>query len=129
MAKKKNVIKEVQPKAVKLNTDVDLNEIGEKRIIVVSDAPKVKSKSKGAGGKVSTEFATVGEDGSTIRTMDVLQPFIKEADVRKIGIAKWHRYGRKGAPVYTTVINGRRFKMHEPEFFDCKNKGLVIQDG
>ena len=127
--KKKNPVKEVQPKAVKLNKDVDLNEIGSKKIVVTKDAPKVNSKTKGPDGKMITDFANINEDGGTTVMMDVLQPFITVEDVRKIGIAEWHVFRTKPNIVYTTVINGRRFKMYAPEFLDAKNQGLVIQVG
>ena len=124
--KKKNIVtQETQPKAVKLNTGVDLNEIGKDTIIVHKDAPQVKKKTE-IGGKSSTEFKPVGEDMGTVSRRDILQPFIKEADVKKMGICKW--YQMPGNPnVFSTVVNGRRFKMHIADFEDCKNKGLVIR--
>lgn len=127
-AKKKNIVKESQPKAVKLNTDVDLNTIGKQTIEIANDAPAIKKKDVNAENKKTTEFMQPGEDGGVIKKIDILQPTLTEAEVMKIGIAKWHKFkGRED--IYTTVINGRRFKLPKPLFMRLKDKGLVIQDG
>ena len=121
----KNKPKESQPKAVKPNTEVNLDEVGKVPLTTFKDSPKVKSLSTGDQGQPVTVF-DLGNNGERPVTMDTLQPFLTEKEVEKIGIYKWHKYG---PGVYTTVVNFRRFKLTESVFLKLKDRGLVIQDG
>jgi len=128
MPPKKDIVKESQPKAVKLNTETDLNTIGKQSILTSSDAPGIESDTKSESGKKTTIFKPPGMENTVVKQIEILQPFITEAEVVKIGIAKWHEY-RGNPEIFTTVINGRRFKMYRSEFMKAKDRGLVLQDG
>lgn len=127
MPSKKNTPVESQPKAVKLNKEVDLDTVGKHTQVVMKDAVKVK-KIETNNGQTRTVFDFEGQTGERAVPITVLQPFLSMEEVEKIGIAKWHTY--KGNPnIFTTVINGRRFKLDKEVFERCKDKGLVLQDG
>lgn len=127
MAKAKNIVKDSQPMAEKLNKEVDLNEIGKARVQTSVSTPNVIATGSDPSGKSITEFESpMEQSGDRIKTMDILQPFLTKEEVEKIGICKWRLYRTKPDILYTTVINGRRFKLREPEFLDLKDKGRVI---
>ena len=125
----KDPIKVDQPKAIKPNTGVDLNKIGKAPITTMRDDGMVKATGiNQETGRQFTEFAAPGRSGERPVTVDTLQPFLTEKDVKKIGIYKWHEY-KSNPEIFTTVVNGRRFKLTRPVFEGLKDKGLVIQDG
>lgn len=134
--RKKRVVKKVatkeppkidQPKAVKPNPDADLNDIGILPITTVKDAPKIQSKKMdGETGKETTVF-DMGAIATPV-TIDTRQPFLTEKEVEKIGVYKWHEY-KSNSEIFTTVVNGRRFKLKRSIFEGLKDRGLVIQDG
>lgn len=120
--------KEDQPKAVQPNTEVDLNKIGVRTITTMKDKPKIKTIDHDPeSGKATTVFDLSSSPDRPV-SQELAQPYLTEAEVEKIGIYNWHCY-KGNSEVYTTVVNGRRFKLTKDIFEQLKDKGLVMQDG
>lgn len=116
-----------QPHAEKPNTDVDLNKIGIRPLTTMRDIPMVKKLSTDVNtGKETTVFDLKNNQQPV--TINTAQPYLSEEEVKKIGIYKWHAY-KGNSKTFTTVVNGRRFKLDKEKFMRLKDKGLVLQDG
>ena len=116
-----------QPHADKPNPNVDLNKIGVIPLTTVRDVPKVKKITTDENTGQTTTVFDINNNRVPV-TINTAQPFITEEEVEQIGVYKWHAY--KGNPeIFTTVVNGRRFKLNKETFMKLKDRGLVTQDG
>ena len=106
------------PRKKKQTTDANLKEVGVQKVVREQEAP-----------------VQVGTDGDTkliemqtrITSSNVLQPFLTEEEVKKVGLLKWHKW-RDGSS-FTVVVNYRRLLLDHNTFMRLKDKGLVTLDG